>query len=502
LKALLVYPWYPDTFWGYKHALRFVRAKAAYPPLGLLTVAAMLPEDWEKRLVDMNVETLTEAHLDWADLVMISGMVLQKESAEEVIARCREKGVRTVAGGPLFAHLYQEIEGVDHFVLGEAEEVLPEFLRDFGQGRAKAIYKPTRFPSLTQTPAPLWELIDARNYRSLSVQFSRGCPFNCEFCDVVALFGHRMRLKTPAQVTAEFDCLNRLGWRGSVMLVDDNFIGHKKKTKELLQEVIAWQRENNYPFNFITQASVNMADDKELLSLMAEANFNQVFLGIETPSAESLKECNKRQNQNRSLVNSVKTIQGHGMEVMGGFIVGFDADPPSIFEDQASFIEQAGIPTAMVGLLSVFPGTKLYERIKREGRFLGLPKGDGVMSLGGLNFVPRMDRDRLIAGYRSLLDRLYAPKPYYRRVMTYLKQRDSIKTRGGGSHRPFMIQDLTAAIRIFWRLGFREAGRRAFWAFVTRVGLTRPNRFALAINLAATGYHHRIVSQRFMKTLD
>jgi len=502
VKVLLVYPSYPDTFWSFKHALRFVRTKAAYPPLGLLTVAAMLPADWAKKVVDLNVEPLSEADLAWADLAFISGMVIQKKSADEVIGRCRAKGVKVVAGGPLFTHLYREIQGVDHFILGEAEEVLPVFLADLNRGEPKPIYRAERHPDMALTPAPLWELIDFRNYRSMSVQFSRGCPFDCDFCDVVVLFGHKPRLKTPPQVLAELDSLHRLGWRGSVMLVDDNFICHKAKTKELLREMIAWQKDHGYPFNFITEASVNMADDPELLSLMAEANFDQVFLGIESPAMDSLKECNKRQNQNRDLLASVRTIQGYGLEVTGGFIVGFDADPPSIFDDQISFIEQAGIPTAMVGLLSVIPGTRLHERMKREGRLLGLPSGDSIMELGGFNFVPKIGRDKLIAGYKAILSRLYEPRAYYRRVLTFLSR---CGLSGEGLRRPrgsFRRQDLAAAVRILWRLGFREGGRRFFWTFLTKVGLTRPAKLRLAMNLAATGYHLRKIARAFVQIED
>ncbi len=498
MKALLVYPHYPDTFWSFRHALKFVRCKAAFPPMGLLTVAAMLPAEWPKKVVDLNVEPLNDADLDWAEVVFISAMVVQKESTEEIIARCRQKGRRTVAGGPLFTHLYKEIEGVDHCIVGEAEEVLPSFLKDLAAGRAGPIYQAEGYPDLSKTPAPMWELIDFKHYRTMSVQFSRGCPFDCEFCDVVVLFGRRPRLKPPSQVIAELERLYQLGWRGSVMLVDDNFIGHKIKAKNLLKEMITWQRAHGRPFSFFTEASVNLADDPELLSLMAAANLDMVFLGIETPSLESLRECHKVQNQNRDLVAAVKTIQSYGLDVAGGFIVGFDADPPSIFDDQASFIERAGIPTAMVGLLSVIPGSRLYERLRAQGRLLGLTSGDNVMDERALNFIPRMGREKLIAGYQSLLSRIYEPRAYYRRVLTFLRRSAPARRREDGPSYSFSWTDVAAILRILWRLGFREAGRTAFWAFLTRVGLRRPAALPVAMNFAANGYHFRMVTQRFL----
>ncbi len=497
MNVLLVYPRYPDTFWSFRYALRFVRTKAAYPPLGLLTVAAMLPESWTKRVVDLNIEPLAEPDLDWADLVFISGMIIQRESAEGVIARCRAKGVRVVAGGPLITHLYREIEGVDHCIVGEAEEVLPDFLTDLERGEPKPVYQAQGHPDLALTPAPRWELIDFNDYRSMSIQCSRGCPFDCEFCDIVHLFGRRMRFKKPAQVVAELEGLYRLGWRRDVMIVDDNFIGNKTKAKELLRAIIAWQKEHGSPFSFSTQASVNLAQDPELMSLMVEANLDTVFLGIETPAMDSLKECEKRQNQ-VDLLSAVKTIQGYGLVVSGGFILGFDSDPPTIFDDQVKFIEQAGIPTAMVGLLSAGPGTRLFNRLRAQGRLLNFVSGDNAMDAAALNFIPKMNREKLIAGYKSVLSRLYEPKAYYRRVLSFLREYGKAYKGKKVSFRPLGIKDLVGAVRVFWRLGFREYGRRAFWAFLLKVGLTRPTRFPLALSFAATGYHLRKITDRFI----
>ncbi len=502
MKALLVSPSYPDTFWSFRYALRFVRSKAAFPPLGLLTVAAMLPGTWAKKVVDLNVEPLQDDHLAWADLVFISAMVVQRASVEDVVARARAQGCKVVGGGPLFTHLHRELDGVDHVIAGEAEDLLPEFLADLDAGRARPLYEAQVHPSLARTPPPSWELIDLDNYRSMSVQFSRGCPFDCDFCDVVSLFGRKPRLKTPAQVLAELDHLHRLGWRGTVMLVDDNFIGHQARTKELLAAMVDWQKARRVPFSFLTQASVNLADDPEMLLLMATANFTEVFLGIETPSLSSLKECNKRQNQGRDLLEAVRTIQSYGLEVMGGFIVGFDADPPSIFRDQVRFIRQAAIPTAMVGLLSLMPGTRLYERMRGQNRLLGLPSGDNAMDARALNFQPKMGAGALLEGYRYVLSRLYEPKAYYRRALVYLQRSGgALKRRAAAPHRVLSRKDLAAAIRVIWRLGFLERHRLNFWAFLARVGLIRPGKITMAVGFAATGYHLRMVTRRFLTDL-
>ncbi|MGB2884762.1 MAG: radical SAM protein, partial [Dehalococcoidia bacterium] len=363
MKVLLVYPRYPDTFWSFRHALRIAGKKANFPPLGLLTVAAMLPQEWDKKLVDMNVIPLSDKDIRWADYVFISAMVVQRDSVREVIGRCKAFGTKIVAGGPLFFSEYEYFEEVDHLVLGEAEVTLPPFLEDLEKGYAKHIYTSKERPDITKTPLPLWSLLDMKKYSSTSIQYSRGCPYNCEFCDIIILNGNVPRTKSKEQTIAELDALYNRGWRDSIFVVDDNFIGNKRKLKkEILPAIIEWQKERKYPSPLFTEASINLADDEELMKLMVEAGFDMVFIGIETTNEESLAECSKNQNRGRDLVASVKKLQNHGFQVQGGFILGFDSDPVSIFKSQINFIQKSGIVTAMVGLLNAPPGTRLYER--------------------------------------------------------------------------------------------------------------------------------------------
>ncbi|MGH9438011.1 MAG: B12-binding domain-containing radical SAM protein, partial [Terriglobia bacterium] len=352
MKVLLVYPEFPDTFWSFKHALPFVGKRSAYPPLGLLTVSAMLPGNWQKRMVDLNVRRLEDAEIDWADVVFFSGMMVQGPFMKVQIERCKRRGLRTVAGGPIASAQDPAIAGADHVVEGEAEEVIAELAADLERGAAKPFYKAAQLPDLTQTPLPHLHLANLKRYSAMPVQYSRGCPFTCEFCDIIEIYGRRPRTKTPDQVCAELEQIYRLGWRGPVFLVDDNFIGNKKNVKILLPRLVEWMRDHKFPFSLFTEASLNIAGDEDLLRQMRQAHFTRVFMGIETPVEESLRETHKLQNLRKDLLESVKLIQSFGIEVMAGFIVGFDHDPPDIFERQIKFIRDAAIPLSMVGLLT------------------------------------------------------------------------------------------------------------------------------------------------------
>ncbi len=487
MKILLVYPKYPDTFWSFKHALNFISKKAAFPPLGLLTVAAMLPKEWKKKLVDMNVSSLSDKDLNWSDYVFISSMDIQEKSAKEVIRRCKELEIKIVAGGPLFTTRYEEFDDIDHLVLNEAENTLPSFIDDLKNGCPNHLYSSKQWPDIRKTPCPQWELIDMKKYNSMNVQYSRGCPFNCEFCDIIVLNGHKPRTKEKGQILEEVETLYNQGWRGGVFIVDDNFIGNKKKLKkEILPALIDWMMRKKYPFSFLTEASINLSDDEELMQLMAKAGFNRVFVGIETPNEESLTECNKNINKNRNLIACVKNIQEHGFEVQGGFIVGFDNDPISIFERQIKFIQESGIITAMVGLLNAPRGTRLYSRLKKENRLMNDISGDNMDF--SLNFIPKMNRKILINGYKKILNTIYSPKRYYERVKTFLKV-----------YRPYSLKKrinfdfcyIEALFKSILYLGIKGKERLQYWKFIAWTLAKRPQLIAMAISFSIYGFHFR-----------
>ena len=486
MNILLIYPEFPDTFWSFKHALKFIRKRAALPPLGLLTVAAMLPSEWKQRLVDLNVGKLDEKDLAWADVAFISAMVIQRESTLQVIARCKAAGLKVVAGGPLFTEEYEQFKDVDHFVLNEAELTLPPFLDDLEQGCAKHIYTSSEFPDIGQTPAPRWELLDLKRYATMAIQYSRGCPFDCEFCNITSLLGHKPRVKTAEQIVQELNGLYRLGWRGGVFFVDDNLIGNKRHLKEsLLPALIEW-RKGKVGFVFTTEVSINIADDQELLDQMVVAGFDTVFIGVETPADDSLAECNKKQNQRRDLVQDIKHIQRSGLQVQGGFIIGFDSDTPSIFQRQIEFIQKTGIVTAMVGLLQAPIGTRLYQRLMQEGRLLGFMSGDNVD--GTTNIIPKMNMEILHKGYQTVIHSLYAPKNYYARVITFLKEYKIPKITV-----PLDFQYVMALFRSILRLGILDKERIHYWKLFFWTLFRRPKLFPLAITLAIYGYHFRQV---------
>jgi radical SAM superfamily enzyme YgiQ (UPF0313 family) len=491
LKIVLVYPEVPETFWSLTHALKFTNKRAYSPPLGLLTVAAMLPPEFERRLRDLNVEPLPEEDLEWADYVFISAMDIQRESSRRVIDRCKRSGVKVVAGGPLFTSDPHSFEDVDHMVLNEAEITLPPFLTDLAEDKAKPLYSSAEFADVRTSPLPAYPLLKSKYYGALSLQFSRGCPYQCEFCDVTTLFGRRPRIKTTQQTIAELDNIYNVGWRGRIYLVDDNLMGNRPALRnELLPAIIKW-KQGKPGISFHTQITLNLADDQELMDLMYEAGFDWIFIGIETPHEDSLAECNKKQNMRRNMPEQIRCLQRNGLQVQGGFIVGFDHDPPDIFCRQYELIQNSGIAMAMVGVLQALTGTELYKRLKREGRLIGSFSGNNVMD--ETNIVTRMDREELRTNYRALVRALYTPKNYYERVRNLL-----VNLKPPAEKPPFTSELVLAILRCFFWLGLIRKGRGHFWRVFLWTCFRRPGSLSVFLELAIIGYHFYRVHEDFL----
>jgi len=484
MKILLVYPESPATYWSMRHLMHFIGRKATLPPLGLMTIASMLPDDCEVRLVDENVETLGEADVAWADVVFTSSMIVQKEAHERVVRLCNRLGRPVVAGGPYPTSSHAEITGVDHFVLGEAEEVLPRFIDDLRAGKAERVYRAAERPSLSLTPAPRFDLLRRGVYAAMAVQYSRGCPHTCEFCDVIELFGRRPRVKSPAQVLVELDRVWTWGFRGSLFIVDDNFIGNRPEVMQLLPQIAAWQRDHGFPFQLFTETTVRLADDEPLLDAMMAAGFDSVFLGIETPVVDSLREAGKTQNTNVDLLAAVKHLQHKGLEVTAGFIVGFDGDPHDVFDRQLEFIARAGIPQAMIGMLTALPRTRLHTRLAAEGRLVNASGGNNTHDLT-LSYVPRMGAATLVAGYKRVLGELYDPDRYFERCLTMLAE------LGPRPHAPKSLKAyqvravvLSLLLQTFSRYGL------SYVRYLTRALLTNPGALTEAVTMAVKGHHY------------
>ncbi len=490
MNVLLIYPQFPDTYWSFRYALSFQGKRAAQPPLGLMTVAALLPASWNKRLIDTNVEPLRDRHLAWADVAFIGGMHVQQDHLLSIVRRCHARGLRTVVGGPITSSLAASALECDHVVIGEAEDLIAVLARDLEGGAAHSVYQCGDRPELDRTPLPDLSLIRMRRYSTMTVQYSRGCPYSCEFCDIIEIYGRRPRTKPIDHVLAELDQFYSAGWRGPVFIVDDNFIGNKPRARALLDALCVWQQEHGRPFRFITEASINLSDDPDLLRQFQQAGLASVFLGIETPDESSLAAANKLQNTRRDLLASIGRIQHAGIEVMGGFILGFDTDRDDIFDRLVDFIQNSGIPIAMVGLLQALPGTQLFRRLTREGRILSA--GGGNNTGCHLNFRPHMNPDRLIEGYRSVLRRIYSSDCYYQRVRHYLSV---CRPRYRGNLSLANVRALGLSIL---RQGILHKSRLSYWKFVFTAATRHRREFGAAMTMAVMGYHFQIMTDRLL----
>jgi radical SAM superfamily enzyme YgiQ (UPF0313 family) len=489
MNILLVYPQYPDTYWSFKHALRFVSKKAAVPPLGLITVSAMLPGSWQKKLVDMNVSSLRESDIQWADYVFISAMYVQKESVDKVILECVKHNTKMIAGGPLFTQEFNNYPQIDHFILNEAEITLPLFLKDLHAGKLPhEIYKTEEYADLTATPVPDFHLLNLKAYATMNLQVSRGCPFACDFCEITTLLGHKVRMKSKNQIIEELERLYQLNWRGNIAIVDDNFIGRKKEIKNnLLPAMNNWMQHHSYPFRYSIQSSIDLADDEELMQMMRETGINAAFIGIETPDEDSLQACHKVQNKNRDLLQNVKKIQKAGLQVSGGFIVGFDSDAPSVFQRQIDFIQRSGIVSAMVGLLNAPKNTRLYQRLKEEDRLTVDPTGSNTDYT--MNFTPKMNINELMEGYKKIIQNIYAVKPYYKRLRQFLLNYN--RQRLGKNRLEF--NNLLAFFKTVIIIGIINRGRGEYWKILIWTLFRRPGSFIDAVTFIVYGYHYRTV---------
>lgn len=483
MNVLCVYPPFAPSYWGMEYSRRMVDKAGQLPPLGLLTVAALLPREWAVRLCDMQVEPLRDADLAWADVVFLSGMLVQREALVAVARRARAAGKRVVCGGPYASALPDEVEPeVDCVVVGEAEELMATLCAALAAGELPRRLVAPRRPDLAASPLPRYELLGKRRYHSMGVQWSRGCPFSCEFCDIVELYGHRPRFKTEAQLLAELDAIHALGHRGAVFIVDDNFIGNKGAAKSLLRALRDWMVARGHPFDLYTEASINLAEDGELLDLMVAAGFSQVFIGIETPSKEALRETHKLQNARVDLDAAVAAISARGIEVMAGFIVGFDADDGAAVARQRDWILRSPIPLAMSGLLMALPGTRLEGRLKREGR---LRQGAGGDNFSRPNFVTRGDEVELLEAYARLLEEIYEPRNLYARGGRSL---DLCPKDPRAYRRPF-ADNMRFLFASLWYQGVRGGHRAEYWRFLGRTLLRSPGRIGRAVALAIQEAH-------------
>jgi radical SAM superfamily enzyme YgiQ (UPF0313 family) len=492
MKVLLLYPHFPQSFWSYDRLLEIAGLKAVIPPLGIITVAALLPTDWEIRFFDRNVGPETEADWEWCDLVILSSMLAQKSDFHALIQKAVKLGKKVAVGGPYPTSVPEDAlaSGANYLILDEGEMTIPLFLEALAQGQTTGIFRSEQKPDVTLSPRPRFDLLQWDAYLMMAIQFSRGCPFNCEFCDIISLYGRKSRTKEPSQAIAELQTLYDLGCRGSLFIVDDNFIGNQRNVKRFLRELIPWMQQHNYPFTFITEASVNLAEDDELLQLMREAGFYAVFLGIETPDQDSLQVTQKQQNTRNPLVESCRKINQAGMLIYAGFILGFDGERTGAGERIQAFVEQTNIPQPMLGILQALPNTALWTRLQKEHR---LVEGVGVTTVGDqnslMNFVPTRPIAEIAKEYVDGFWTLYEPSHYLRRC--FQQCLDIVPPRDRKQTMQFPLgKGLRLISRLIWEQGIRHSGiRRQFWQQLWIILFNKRQLLNMYLGLCAAGMH-------------
>ncbi|MBD2384527.1 B12-binding domain-containing radical SAM protein [Cylindrospermum sp. FACHB-282] len=499
MRALLLWPIMPNSFWSYQETLDLAGLRSTNPPLGLITVAAMLPSDWEIRFSDRNVRLETDADWAWCDLVIISAMIIQQQDLGELIKKAVALGKKVAVGGPFPTSVpeFALEAGANYLILDEGECTVPMFLEALERGEERGVFRSSEKPDVTQTPIPRFDLLDLNAYYAITVQFSRGCPFQCEFCDIINLFGRKPRTKTPEQMLAELEVLYQMGWHRYVFLVDDNFIGNKRNAKVFLRALIPWMEERKYPFTFITEASLNLAEDDELIDLMVKAGITIVFMGIETPDVESLVGINKEQNTRQSLQESCDKITRAGLQIMSGFIIGFDNERAGAGTRIQDFVEETGIPQAHLSLLGALPNTAMWTRLQKEGRLLeGFTKYfTSQKSL--MNFVPTRPMAEVVNEFITTFWNLYEPLPYLKRTFRHFIMMEGWRPQ---NKRQFTWQEVRFFFAICWRQGVVRSTRWRFWWQLVAIALQKPHLFydyliALGVGEHFFNFRHEVKAQ-------
>ncbi|MGB3638251.1 MAG: DUF4070 domain-containing protein [Rivularia sp. (in: cyanobacteria)] len=488
MRILLIYPLFPKTFWSYEKILELVDKKVLLPPLGLATVAAILPQKWEFKLVDRNIRSVTEAEWEWADMAILSAMIVQKEDLCDQIKVAKQHGKLVAVGGPYPTSVpaVAQEAGADFLILDEGEITLPMFVEAVQAGKKSGVFRATEKPDVTSTPIPRFDLLERDAYDMMSVQFSRGCPFQCEFCDIIVLYGRKPRTKTPAQLLAELDCLYELGWRSGVFMVDDNFIGNKRNVKLLLQELKVWMKAHDYPFRFDTEASIDLAQDPELMELMVECGFAAVFLGIETPDEDSLQLTKKFQNTRNSLVESVQSIIKAGLRPMAGFIIGFDGEKSGAGDRIVRFAEQAAIPSTTFAMLQALPNTALWHRLEKEGRMRESTDGN-INQTTLMNFIPTRPLEDIGREYIEAFCALYDPISYLDRTYRCFLMMGKPSWKAPAKKTEWVV--VKALATVIWRQGIKRETRWKFWHHLFSILKRNPAVFEHYLSSCAHNEH-------------